>query len=117
MYQADPNKARIIECDSGDFFHPPMEITDIAIEIHNRLTVEFQNDAQHAMCRRMLRPHVEDHLGLSRSVSRWCDLTCAYIQAGAEQAQQERNSRSRPRFNNQPNFFGFPGVPFYLQVE
>ena len=40
-----------------------MQIADVAIEIDYRLTVQLQDHAQHAMGGRMLRPHVEGHLG------------------------------------------------------
>jgi hypothetical protein len=40
-----------------------MEKANIAIEIHYRLAIEFQDHAQHAVSGRMLRPHVENHLG------------------------------------------------------
>jgi len=39
-----------------------MEIADVAIEIHHSFAVEFEDYAQNAMGRWVLRPHVEHHL-------------------------------------------------------
>ena len=45
----------------GNFLHTTMQVADIAIKIDNRLAVELQDDAEHTVRRRMLRPHVEHH--------------------------------------------------------
>ena len=46
----------------GNLLHAAMKKTDVAIEIHYSLAVEFQDDAQHTVRRWMLRAHIEDHL-------------------------------------------------------
>ena len=56
----------------GDLLHAAMEITDVAIEIHDGFAVELENHAQHAVRRRVLRPHVQHHL---RAVEQ-CLLSC-----------------------------------------
>src|SRR5215211_9218165 len=52
-----------------------MEVTDVAIEIDNRLAVEPENHAQHAVRRRVLRAHVQHHL---RAVEEGL-LSCRYF--------------------------------------
>src|SRR5215217_6952801 len=59
----------------GDLLHTAMEVTDIAIEIHNGFAIELENHAQHTVRRRMLRPHVQHHL---RAVEQ-CLLSCRYL--------------------------------------
>src|SRR5918911_2303476 len=46
-----------------DLLHPAMQEAYVAVEINHRLAIEPQDDAQHAMRRRVLRPHVQDHFG------------------------------------------------------
>jgi hypothetical protein len=52
-----------IETMLRDLLHAPMQVADVAIEIDDGLAVEFENNAQDAVRRRMLRPHVQHHLG------------------------------------------------------
>src|SRR5881394_1574139 len=46
----------------GNLLHTAMEVADVAVEIDYGLAVELKNHTQHAVRRRMLRPHVERHL-------------------------------------------------------
>ena len=38
-----------------------MEISKVRDRLHHGFPVQFQQNAQHSVRRRMLRPHVEDH--------------------------------------------------------
>src|SRR5258708_36949415 len=38
-----------------------MQIADVDVGLDYCFAIELQQNAQHAVCRRMLRPHVEDH--------------------------------------------------------
>ena len=40
-----------------------MQVADDAVGPQDLFAVEFQNDAEHAVGGRVLRPHVEDKLG------------------------------------------------------
>ena len=40
-----------------------MQVADDALGAQHLLAVELQDDAQHPVRRRVLRPHVEHHLG------------------------------------------------------
>ncbi len=44
----------------GDFFHAAVQVSDDALCAENFFAVELQDDAQHAVRRRMLRSHVDD---------------------------------------------------------
>ena len=44
----------------GNFFHAAVQVSDDALGAENFFAVELQNDAQHAVRRRMLRPHIND---------------------------------------------------------
>ena len=44
----------------GDFFHAAVQVSDDALGAENFFAVELQDDAQHAVRRRMLRSHVDD---------------------------------------------------------
>src|SRR5215472_2931250 len=46
----------------GDFFDAAVKIAYDALGATDAFSVKFQLDAQHAMCRRMLRAHVDDKL-------------------------------------------------------
>src|SRR4051812_34488434 len=46
----------------GDLLHAAMQESDVAIKINDGLAIEPQDDTQHAVRRRVLRPHVENHL-------------------------------------------------------
>src|SRR5215213_4160540 len=45
-----------------------MEVTEDRVEVDNRLAVELQDDSQHAVCGRVLRPHVQEHLAIAERV-------------------------------------------------
>ena len=45
----------------GNLFHAAMQVADDALGAQNFFAVELEDDAQHAVRRRMLRSHVEDH--------------------------------------------------------
>ena len=38
-----------------------VQVTDVRHHPHHRFTINLKDQAQHAVCRRVLRPHVEDH--------------------------------------------------------
>src|SRR6516162_7456626 len=40
-----------------------MQVADLAVEIDDGFPVKRQDHAEHAVRRRMLRPHVQNHLG------------------------------------------------------
>ncbi len=40
---------------------PVCRIPDVGHDAHDRFAVDFENHAQHAVRRGMLRPHVQDH--------------------------------------------------------
>ena len=44
----------------ANLFHPAMQVADHALGAQNLLAVQLEDDAQHAVRRRMLWPHVED---------------------------------------------------------
>ena len=46
----------------GNLLYAAMQVSDHALEAHDLLAIQPQNDAQHAMGRGMLRPHVDDEL-------------------------------------------------------
>src|SRR5581483_7771160 len=46
----------------GNLLDAAMQVSDDALKPKNLLTVEPQDDAQNAMGRRMLRPHIDDQL-------------------------------------------------------
>ena len=46
----------------GNLLDPAMQVTNHAFEAHHLLAIQPQNDAQHAMGRGMLRPHIDDEL-------------------------------------------------------
>ena len=46
----------------GVFFEVSMQVADVRSSVFDDLAVGLELDAQHTMGRRMLRPHVEDHL-------------------------------------------------------
>ena len=43
------------------FFDARMEISEVGNRFHHRFAVQLQQDSQHAVRRRVLRPHVQDH--------------------------------------------------------
>ena len=48
-----------------------MQVPDHALQAHDLLAVKPQNDAEHAMGRGMLRPHIDDELvGIQKSLIR-----------------------------------------------
>src|SRR5207248_2293765 len=47
----------------SNLLHRAMQVSNIAVEINHRLAIKPKDDAQHAVRRRMLRPHIQDHLG------------------------------------------------------
>ena len=53
-----------VEAVLRDLLHPAVEEADVAVEVDDGLAVEAQDDAQHPVGRRVLRPHVQDHLGV-----------------------------------------------------
>src|ERR1051325_7679308 len=64
---------RIISGLSSSFSLVAMQESDVAVEIDDGLAVELKDDPQHAMRRRMLRPHVQDHLGAVEQLLSGCD--------------------------------------------
>ena len=44
----------------ADFFHAAVQVADDAFGAENFFSVELQDDAEHAVSRRMLRSHVDD---------------------------------------------------------
>ena len=44
----------------SDLFHAAMQVSDDALGAQNFFAVQLQDDAQHAMRSRMLRPHIDD---------------------------------------------------------
>ena len=49
----------------GDLLHPAMEVAQMRDALHDGLAVELEHQAQHAMGRRMGRPHVDrDDVGV-----------------------------------------------------
>ena len=47
----------------ANLFNAAMQVADDALGAQNFFAVQFEDDAQHAVRRRMLRPHVEHQLG------------------------------------------------------
>ena len=54
--------ARHIRAVLEDLLHTPVQIPDHRGALGHRLAVQRQHQAQHAVSRGVLRPHVEDHL-------------------------------------------------------
>src|SRR5215213_5642300 len=53
-----------VEAVLGYLLHPAVQESYVAVEVYDGLAVEAQDDPQHAVGRRVLRPHVQDHLGV-----------------------------------------------------
>ena len=46
----------------GDFLVPPVQIAQLGDDRHDGLTIQAHKETEHAVRRRVLRTHVEDHL-------------------------------------------------------
>ena len=47
----------------GNLLHPAMQVADDAFGAQHFFAIQLEDDAQHAVGRGMLRPHVEDQFG------------------------------------------------------
>ncbi len=66
----------LVELGFAGLFDAGVQVADFRIEADNDLAVDFEHEAQHAVGRWMLRPHVEDHVLVfgslgSRSLRGW----------------------------------------------
>jgi hypothetical protein len=52
----------MIKLGLAGLFDAGVQVTDFGIDADNDFAVNLQHQAQHSMRRRMLRPHVDDHV-------------------------------------------------------
>ena len=52
----------------AELLDAPVEVPEDRVEIDDDLTLELEDDAQHAVRRRVLGPHVDEHLAVAEGV-------------------------------------------------
>ena len=60
----------LIKLGLAGFFYAGVQISDVRHDAHHVLAVDLENDSQHSVGRRMLRPHIQDHGAVLAGVER-----------------------------------------------
>jgi hypothetical protein len=85
----------------GDLLVAAVQVADLRIGLGDGFAVEFEHQAQHAVGRRVGRPHVEDHL-LSRVVVAmgWWKIRFVEVGGGASATARKCHTSSASRKMN-----------------
>ena len=83
--------------------HPGVQVADDRLAAQDGLALEFEHEAEHAVRRRVLRTHVDDHrlivVGVVGQVAELGGLGLAHPQHRADLAHQLAGPQSRPRLH------------------